>query len=435
MAQSSIHIEEGHIGYFSHNSREDETVNSIFHDEENYVSCNRAEAIKIYRSELKTRSEAYKKRTGQKLQKNSITHLAAIVNLNAHHTEDDLKKVCDYLEEALDTKIIQSSIHRDEGHVNEEGENIKNLHSHLEFMGIDSEGKSIRRKLSKGTLSMLQTNIAKILGMERGINYAKTKTKRPGRLNSYAYKRAKEMEAEAIKKTNLKNKNENEKREKAYQDLQEQMKRAKEELKEEVAKTRAILQENKAVRADYARLEQINKDLIKKIENQNLNMQEDVSYILALEYQANELNEVILANALKDIPPYDGSGQYTKESIIPIKYRYSDENGDENDLYILGYTKGKGTTIMIDGEVIDIPNKDIFLGEDTNKYNSKEIHIRVDGEDEIKEFYFDAEYIKVTLGEFLINEKKKKPQTPVQTEAQKQEEKITPKSQNKRLKL
>ena len=58
----------------------------------------------IYREELKTREEAYKKRTGQKLQKNSITHLSA------HHTEQDLKKVCDYLEETLDTKIFTQNI-------------------------------------------------------------------------------------------------------------------------------------------------------------------------------------------------------------------------------------------------------------------------------------------------------------------------------------
>lgn len=403
MAQSSIHIEEGHIGYFSHNSREDKTVNSIFHDEENYVSCNRAEAIKMYRSELKTRSEAYKKRTGQKLQKKSITHLSAIVNLNAHHTEDDLKKVCDYLEQTLDTKIIQSSIHRDEGHLNEDGENIKNLHAHLEFMGIDSEGKSIRRKLSKGILSMLQTNIAKILKMERGINYAKTKTPRPKRLNTYEFKKAKEMEAKAI----------------------EQMKRAKKELKEEVAKTRAMLQENKAVRADYARLEQMKKSLENKIENKYYDTEIKINY---LDMQVDILNDVILKNALKDIPPFDKT--IDENFIMPIRYSTC-ESEDNSDLYILRYTKGKGTTIMLDGEVIDIPSEDIFLNEDTNEYDTKEVHIRVDGKDEIKKFYFDAEYIKMTADEFS-NEK---PQTPVQKEAPKQEEEITSKSQYKRLKL
>ena len=45
MAQSSIHIEQGYAGFFGQNSREDKTVNSIFHDEKNYVSGNRAEAL------------------------------------------------------------------------------------------------------------------------------------------------------------------------------------------------------------------------------------------------------------------------------------------------------------------------------------------------------------------------------------------------------
>ena len=68
MAISSIHFASGHSGYFSHNSREAHTNNAIFSDEENYCSTSKDEAFQIYREELKIRSEAYEKRTGQKLQ-------------------------------------------------------------------------------------------------------------------------------------------------------------------------------------------------------------------------------------------------------------------------------------------------------------------------------------------------------------------------------
>ena len=149
MAKSSIHIEAGQAGYLYHNSREKETKNSIFKDEQNEVSHNAKEAFEIYRAELQKRSQAYTERTRQKLQKNAITHLSAIVNLNKEHTLRDVEKLKEYLEKELDTKVFQVAIHRDEGHINEQGEAIKNYHAHIEFMGLDSQGYSVRKKLTK----------------------------------------------------------------------------------------------------------------------------------------------------------------------------------------------------------------------------------------------------------------------------------------------
>ena len=45
MAISSIHISNGHDGFFAHNSREKATNNTIFHDEENYCSCSAKKAF------------------------------------------------------------------------------------------------------------------------------------------------------------------------------------------------------------------------------------------------------------------------------------------------------------------------------------------------------------------------------------------------------
>ena len=167
MAKSSIHISAGNLSYFLHNDRSKKTKNSIFSDEENIYSKSAKEAIKIFRDEINKRSEAYFLRTGQKIQKNVVQHLSAIINLNKHHSLYDVQKVGAFLEEKLGTKVCQISVHRDEGHV-EDGKPIKNYHAHLEFLGLDQQVKSVRRKLTKNFLRELQTFTAKILGMERG---------------------------------------------------------------------------------------------------------------------------------------------------------------------------------------------------------------------------------------------------------------------------
>lgn len=179
MAISSIHIENGKPGYFAHNSREAETKNSIFTDEKNYCSCSKDEAFKIYRTELRKRKETYINNTKQKFQAKTVTHLSAILNFNKEHTPADIKKVCDHLEKILDTKVIQYSMHRDEGHTIEKNSedihnklyetiDIKNYHAHIEFMGINSKGKSLKQKIDKPFLKKLQTDVAKILNMKRG---------------------------------------------------------------------------------------------------------------------------------------------------------------------------------------------------------------------------------------------------------------------------
>jgi len=185
MAISSIHIETGHANFFEHNDRTQNTKNAIFNDEENYISISASKAIELFKSELFQRTKAYIKNSKRKrLNIRTITHLSAIVNLNKEHSAEDIAKVCKYLKETLDAKIIQYVIHRDEGHLvnyatdnirklhanTTKNPNVKNYHAHIEFLGIDSNGKSIRRKLTKQYLCKLQDEVAILLNMERGVS-------------------------------------------------------------------------------------------------------------------------------------------------------------------------------------------------------------------------------------------------------------------------
>ena len=91
MAKSSIHIQGGKIGFFSHNSRESKTVNAIFKDESNYISCDNKTAIKNFKDELELRTLKYLKNhtSRTKLHSKTLTHLSAIVNFNKEHTPED----------------------------------------------------------------------------------------------------------------------------------------------------------------------------------------------------------------------------------------------------------------------------------------------------------------------------------------------------------
>ena len=205
MSKSSIHIATGGGINIMHNSRETFSLSQVFSDEKNEVSCNSKVAFEIYRQELSIRSQAYTKRTHQKLQKRAITHLSAIVNLNENHTLKDLDPLKKFLEQKLDTKVFQIAIHKDEGKLTEietgldlvSGKDFfknpkdnklyfdrkytkkidmsqydiqKNYHAHIEFMGLDSEGNSIKRnRLNRNFLRELQTFTANSLQMQRGV--------------------------------------------------------------------------------------------------------------------------------------------------------------------------------------------------------------------------------------------------------------------------
>lgn len=205
MAKSSGHFGKGGVGYFAHNDRTSPTKNAIFSDEKNECSLSSKEAFKIYRDELKTRSQAYTNRTNQKLQKNTATHRSLIINLNSNHKLEDLKPIKEYLEKQLDTKVLQIAIHRDEGHIDENGKAVKNYHAHFEMMGLDSLGFSLAQhqntknktradRLDSKFYTKFQDFLSQTLQMERGQKNSKTK-----RLDTYEYKHHAERTAEKVK--------------------------------------------------------------------------------------------------------------------------------------------------------------------------------------------------------------------------------------------
>ena len=235
MGKSSIHIKRAAKAAVVHNSRDNHSNSVVFTDEKNELQNDTKQAYTIYRQELKKRTKAYTDRVNQKLQKNAITHLSAVLNLEQHHTLDDLQPIKEYLEKEFDTKVFQMSIHRDEGKliskensdlVYTSGEDfflniednqlyldkkytqkidmskyniVKNYHAHIEMMGLDSTGAGIKRNyMNKYRLSQLQTKVAEVLKMERGKIYVDEDEKPKRRLDVLEFKRENKIKRETI---------------------------------------------------------------------------------------------------------------------------------------------------------------------------------------------------------------------------------------------
>lgn len=321
MATSSIHVQRAVSGSVGHNSREHFSYSVVFVNEKNECSTNIDEAYKTYRSELKIRTEAYTERTGQKLQKSAVTQLSAVVNLEAHHTLEDLEPIKKELERLFDTKVYQMAIHRDEGKLvsKEDGtelysgkdfflnpeknelffdkkfskpvpmenyEVVKNYHAHIEMMGLDSKGNAIRQKMNRVALQGLQTTVAKDLGMERGKSregYTKKEMeqivavvgKKSDYENTTLYAQkfnevAKDLglfkDTADKRKDTHKFKDDGTEREKGKRNALATQK----ELKAEINTLKLQLQQVGAGRAEYAALEQLNKELKEQIKAKDL---------------------------------------------------------------------------------------------------------------------------------------------------------------------
>ncbi len=345
--KSSIHIVKANIYFILHSVRANSSYSVVFTDEKNEYLYDKDTALKKFRDELKKRRLAYEKRTGRKLQKHTVTLLSAIVNLNQEHTLEDLKPIIDYLEKTLDTKVVSVAIHRDEGklvnkttseefysgadfikgedeklywvdeyknileQVNlEEFEIVKNYHAHLEFLGLDSDGRAIKRnRLHKYYFSKLQDFVAETLKMERGFSYYKANKKAPKRLDVKEFKEVGVAKREGAKLARVK-------------DLKEENKLLREELKKLGAQ-----------REDYAKLEALVKELKEKIKQKDLTIAEMIAELekykqkIYSKYKYKDTDEPVPYSELAEYYKnrLNKASQKQKELLDRIKY-LEDEN-------------------------------------------------------------------------------------------------------------
>lgn len=92
----------------------------------------------------------------------------AVVNLEGRHSLEDLQPVMKLLKEKYHLTPTSIAIHRDEGYYDELHGTIKyNYHAHIPCYTV-YQGKSVMRTIGKKQLSDMQTEVADLLGMQRG---------------------------------------------------------------------------------------------------------------------------------------------------------------------------------------------------------------------------------------------------------------------------
>ena len=192
MSTSSIHFQRADYRFAEkHNSRQTERQPSYLLPED---KRQRNEFVKL--ADVQTLHEKqieYRRLTHARGRAPTLTdsYWEAVVNLNSEHTIDDVRRVAEHIRQKYKFTPTSIAIHRDEGYVDKvTGETKYNYHAHLTFYTI-AQGRSQMRLMTRAKLRDLQTEVANLLGMQRGQEHSKAK-----RLDHQQYREVKRAEEE-----------------------------------------------------------------------------------------------------------------------------------------------------------------------------------------------------------------------------------------------
>lgn len=188
---SSINFKKSFAINAEHNDRT--LPPSYLIDNEKGAECDRnAEQARELKGQIIAQAkETYTSRTGQRFQAKTY-EWSAVCNIKPDTTMDDLKRLAQHLNDKYGFQCYQIAIHRDEGHIDEDGKKQINHHAHLEFITLDKNtGINRQRELTPQKLRELQSEVSQILQMQRGEDKRKS-----GRERTEPREYAKQKEAE-----------------------------------------------------------------------------------------------------------------------------------------------------------------------------------------------------------------------------------------------
>lgn len=208
-------------------------------DTEKGAECNlNAEQARALKNQIiKEAIQKYTENTRQKFQAKSY-EWSAVCNIKPETTMQDLENLAKHFNDKYGFQCYQIAIHRDEGHKNTQGEIEINQHAHMEFITLDREtGKQNfkMRDFSKQKMREIQTEVAELLGMQRGKDKRLTGAKR---IEPRKYAQLKEQEKAAIKETKIK--------------VAKQIKELKTDLEAEILSKKEIKEQFEAFRKENA---------------------------------------------------------------------------------------------------------------------------------------------------------------------------------------
>ncbi len=135
---------------------------------QNEVNRHSKQAMILKNQIIENAHEAYLITFKQKSQAKSY-QWSLVVNIKTNTTMSDLEKLAEHFEIKYGFQCYQIAIHRDEGYMDENNQPHINHHAHMEFITLNKEnGKNTWGQINQVKLRQIQTEIAQILGMERG---------------------------------------------------------------------------------------------------------------------------------------------------------------------------------------------------------------------------------------------------------------------------
>jgi hypothetical protein len=162
----------------AHNNREIIPDYVIGDASKNECTGGTTEVLALYMSKSEEAHKNYFKRTGQKIQTKSEKFVwEALLNIEEHHTLEDIMILAKEFEKKYSWQILQISLHKDEGHRSETTmEKKMNFHAHILFFMLSPTGIYCfkQRDFGKKKMAEIQTFVANKLKMERGRSKLKT---------------------------------------------------------------------------------------------------------------------------------------------------------------------------------------------------------------------------------------------------------------------
>lgn len=210
-------------------------------DNEKGAECDRdAEQARELKGQIIAQAkEAYINRTNQRFQAKSY-EWSAVVNIKPDTTMQDLERLSKHFNDKYGFQCYQIAIHRDEGHIDEDGKKQINHHAHLEFVTLDKNtGINRQRELTPQKLRELQSEVSQILQMQRGIDKRISKAER---IEPRKYAKQKETEKKTTKQ--------------AINDLNKKIREIEKQQRE------ALKEADNAFQAERKRMIEVNNSLV-----------------------------------------------------------------------------------------------------------------------------------------------------------------------------
>lgn len=175
----SANMQKATLSSFCHDIRDGDVIPAYIDSKftkNNELSISSSKiAIEKFEKNLRMIQDAYVLKYGKpprKFQSNQSLLQEVVLSIDKHVHMEHVKKCAKWLEDTYGFTSLLCAIHKDEG---EDVANGKiNYHAHIILLDLDKDCKSIRRKLKIADMKLMQTEMARICNMKRGIDYVKT---------------------------------------------------------------------------------------------------------------------------------------------------------------------------------------------------------------------------------------------------------------------